>query len=191
MSKKITLTEQGVDVDFGNLEDHTEGMLFFELISLADDNFINKGFYYTELAPVNSVKLGIVITHFNRKHYVLPAIDRVSKDLLQDPYFKDKISLIVVDNSQNITPEEAQCAIVIPNQNLGGSGGFTRGLMYLEDQKDYTHCLFMDDDASCEIESIRRAYALLQYTTTEKFVVAGAQMSETFPQHMYEKGAIF
>lgn len=189
--QKITLTEQGVDVDFGNLEDHTEGMLFFELISLADDNFINKGFYYTELAPVNSVKLGIVITHFNRKHYVLPAIDRVSKDLLQDPYFKDKISLIVVDNSQNITPEEAQCAIVIPNQNLGGSGGFTRGLMYLEDQKDYTHCLFMDDDASCEIESIRRAYALLQYTTTEKFAVSGAQLRELAPTVIHEKGACF
>ena len=189
--QKITLTEQGVDVDFGNLEDHTEGMLFFELIALADHNYVNGGFYYTDLEPVNDVKLGIVITHFNRKNYVLPAIDRVSNDLLQDPYYKGKISLIVVDNSQNITPEEAQHAIVIPNQNLGGSGGFTRGLMYLEDQKDYTHCLFMDDDASCEIESIRRAYALLQYTTTEKFAVSGAQLRELAPTIIHEKGGYF
>ena len=64
---------------------------------------------------------------------------------------------------------------------MGGSGGFTRGLMYLEDEKSYTHCLFMDDDASCEIESIRRAYALLQYATTEKFAVAGAQLREAAP----------
>ncbi|XXQ69148.1 glycosyltransferase [Neisseriaceae bacterium B1] len=189
--QRITLTETGVDIDFGNLNDHTEGMLFFELIVLSDTGYINRGFYHSDLAPRNDVKLGIVITHFNRKHYVLPAIERVSNDLLQDPYYKDKISLIVVDNSQNITPDEAKYAIVIPNQNLGGSGGFTRGLLYLEDEKSYTHCLFMDDDASCEIESIRRAYALLQYTTGEKFAVAGAQLRESQPYLIHEKGAIF
>lgn len=187
----IYLTQDGVDIDFSDLNNHTEGMLFFELTALADDNYVNGGFYYTDLEPVNDVKLGIVITHFNRKNYVLPAIDRVSKDLLQDPYYQDKISLIVVDNSQNITPEEAQHAIVLPNQNLGGSGGFTRGLMYLEDEKTYTHCLFMDDDASCEIESIRRAYALLQYAVEEKFAVAGSQLREAAPAIIHEKGARF
>lgn len=187
----INLTQDGVDIDFIDLNYHTEGMLFFELVALADDNYINGGFYYTNLEPVNNVKLGIIITHFNRKNYVLPAIDRVSKDLLQDPYYKGKIDLIVVDNSQNITPEEAQHAIVLPNQNLGGSGGFTRGLMYLEDDGSYTHCLFMDDDASCEIESIRRAYALLQYATEEKFAVAGSQLREVAPTILHEKGAYY
>lgn len=187
----IQLNESGTDIDFADLNDHTEGMLFFELISLTDNAYVNRGFYHTDLEPQNPVKLGIVITHFNRKHYVLPAIDRVSNDLLQDPYYKDKISLIVVDNSQNITQEEAKHAIVIPNQNLGGSGGFTRGLMYLEDEKSYTHCLFMDDDASCEIESIRRAYALLQYATTEKFAVSGAQLREAAPSILHEKSAQF
>nr|AEK99054.1 PamC [Kingella kingae] len=187
----IQLNESGTDIDFADLNDHTEGMLFFELISLTDNAYVNRGFYHTDLEPQNPVKLGIVITHLNRKHCVLPAIDRVSNDLLQDPYYKDKISLIVVDNSRNITQEEAKHAIVIPNQNLGGSGGFTRGLMYLEDEKSYTHCLFMDDDASCEIESIRRAYALLQYATTEKFAVAGAQLQESEPYKIHEKGAVF
>lgn len=189
--KRIQLSETGTDIDFANLDDHTEGMLFFELIALDDTAYINRGFYYTDLAPHNEVKLGIVITHFNRKHYVLPAIERVSNNLLQDPYYQGKINLIVVDNSQNITPEEAQHAIVLPNQNLGGSGGFTRGLLYLEDEKTYTHCLFMDDDASCEIESIRRTYALLQYAKGEKFAVSGAQLRESAPSILHEKSAHF
>lgn len=187
---KIELTENGADIDFADLNQHIEGMLFFELTSISETVELTGGFYHTDMPPVNNVKLGAVVTHFNRKNYVLPAIERVSKGLLQDPYYQDKISLIVVDNSQNITPEEAQHAIVLPNQNLGGSGGFTRGLMYLEEEKNYTHCLFMDDDASCEIESIRRAYALLQYATEEKFAIAGAQLRETFPSILHEKGGI-
>lgn len=187
----ISLDLNGIDIDFADLNEHTEGMLFFELIALSENAQLDHGYYHTDLPAINQVKLGIVITHFNRKHYVLPAINRVSKDLLQDPYYKEKISLIVVDNSQNITPEEAQHAFVIPNKNLGGSGGFTRGLMYLEDEGSYTHCLFMDDDASCEIESIRRAYALLQYATEEKFAVAGAQLRELAPWQIHAKGELF
>lgn len=187
----ISLDLNGIDFDFADLNEHTEGMLFFELIALSENAQLDHGYYHTDLPAINQVKLGIVITHFNRKHYVLPAINRVSNDLLQDPYYKEKISLIVVDNSQNITPEEAKHATVLPNKNLGGSGGFTRGLMYLEDEGSYTHCLFMDDDASCEIESIRRAYALLQYATEEKFAVSGAQLREIYPNRLYEKGAVF
>lgn len=187
----IELNQNGVDIDFADLNQHDEGMLFFELTALTENAQITGGFYHTDIAPVQDVKLGVVITHFNRKNYVLPAIERVSKGLLQDPYYKDKISLIVVDNSQNITPEEAQHAIVLPNQNLGGSGGFTRGLMYLEDDKTYTHCLFMDDDVSCEIESIRRTCSLLQNTNIENYAVAGAQFSDLFKGKTWEKGAIF
>lgn len=187
----ITLTEEGIDVEFADLSEHHEGMLFFDLTLVSEQGVLTNGYYHTPLEPINPVKLGIVITHFNRKNYVLPAIERVSTQLLQDPYYQDKISLVVVDNSQNITPDEAKNAIVLPNKNLGGSGGFTRGLMYLEDEGSYTHCLFMDDDASCEVESIRRAYALLQYTTTEKFAVAGAQLRELATWQVHEKGAIF
>jgi hypothetical protein len=79
---------------------------------------------------------------------------------------------------------------VLPNKNLGGSGGFMRGLLHLKDHA-FTHCLFMDDDASCEIESIRRAYSLLRFTSIEKFAVAGALLREIEPFRLFEKGALF
>lgn len=166
------------------------GLLYFSLEAL-DKGCLKSGFFSTNTPVKNEIKLGIVITHFNRKQYVLPAIQRIQTELLSDTNYKEKIELIVVDNSQNICSDEAQGITLIPNDNYGGSGGFTRGLLHLKDQGDFTHCLFMDDDASCEIESIRRAYSLLSFSKTDKFSVAGALLRELMPHQLFEKGAKF
>jgi hypothetical protein len=96
-----------------------------------------------------------------------------------------------VDNSRNIEKEEAAGATLIPNKNLGGAGGFTRGLLHLKDQGSFTHCLFMDDDASCEIESLCRAYSILSYATTPQLAIAGSLLRELEPYRLFEKGARF
>lgn len=166
------------------------GMLFFSLEALERASLLG-GCLATTTPPVNRVRLGIVITHFNRKQYVVPAIERIRDELLSDPAYRGKIELVVVDNSKNITREEAEGASLIPNRNLGGSGGFMRGLLHLKDAGSFTHCLFMDDDASCEIESIRRAFSLLCYARTPRFAVAGSLMRELEPFRLFEKGAAF
>jgi galactofuranosylgalactofuranosylrhamnosyl-N-acetylglucosaminyl-diphospho-decaprenol beta-1,5/1,6-galactofuranosyltransferase len=166
------------------------GMLYFALEAL-EPGSLTAGHFATRTAPQRNVKLGIVITHFNRKAYVLPAIRRIREELLSDPCYRGRIELIVVDNSQNITAEEAEGVTLIPNRNLGGSGGFTRGLLHLKDQTDFTHCLFMDDDASCETESIRRAYALLAYFKDPALTLSGSLMRELEPNRLFEKGARF
>lgn len=115
---------------------------------------------------------------------------RIQEQLTSDERFKNKIDLIVVDNSQNITNEESHGATIIPNLNLGGSGGFTRGLLHLKDN-NYSHCLFMDDDASCEIESIRRTYIMMAFSSDINLSVAGSMLREIEPYRLFEKGAIF
>ena len=47
----------------------------------------------------------------------------------------------------------ARTSTVVPSRNLGGAGGFARGLMELRDERWATHVLFMDDDVSFEPES--------------------------------------
>ena len=184
--------QEGIDtiVELDCWQELIDGMLFFNLLAL-EDGVITGGYYATTTPPVNPVKLGIVITHFNRKQYVLPAIARVREQLLNDPLYQEAIALTVVDNSQNISGDEAQGITLIPNKNLGGSGGFTRGLLHLIDEGSFTHCLFMDDDASCEVESIRRCFHLLQFAVTEKFAVSGALMRELEPYRLHEKGGAF
>ena len=166
------------------------GMLYFALEAL-EPGSLTSGHFATCTAPQRDVKLGIVITHFNRKQWVLPAIARIRDELLSDPRYQGRIELIVVDNSQNITQEEAQGITLIPNKNLGGSGGFTRGLLHLKDSGDFTHCLFMDDDASCEIESIRRAFNFFINSTKEKLAVSGALLRDLEPFRIHEKGGMF
>jgi hypothetical protein len=179
-----------VDIDIKDWRSLPEGLLFFSVEALDDCEILGGG-WFTNDEPVIKPKLGVVVTHFNRQEYVLPAIKRIQNELLSDREFKNNIELIVVDNSKNLDTEEFKNNVrVIPNENLGGSGGFTRGLMYLEDHQ-FTHCLFMDDDASCEIESIRRTYILLSYAIDQKTAIAGSLLRELEPYRLFEKGAMF
>lgn len=186
----VDLTEEGRSFELPFWATLQEGMLYVAVQATGPCR-LNEAYFSTSTPPRRRVKLGIVITHFNRKQYVLPALERVREQLLADPVYSGKIELIIVDNSQNISAEEARGVTVIPNSNLGGSGGFTRGLLHLKDDSSFTHCLFMDDDASCEVESIRRTYQLLQFATAERFAVAGSLLREVQPYRLFEKGAKF
>ena len=166
------------------------GLLYLALQALTEAQ-LHGGLFYTSTVPINPVKLGIVITHFNRKTLVLKAVQRIQKALNEDPSVRDQIKLVIVDNSKNIEPSEIEDAIVIPNSNLGGSGGFACGLMHLTDDGTFTHCLFMDDDASCDVESIRRVYHLFQFARRGSIAVSGSLLRDVEPYRLYEKGAIY
>lgn len=185
----IILNHEALRIEIIDWDKISQGLIALEISALLEGE-INKISLATHTnSAVSPVKLGIVITHFNRKNYVLPSINRVTK-YIKENFLSENISLIVVDNSNNITALEAKDAIVIPNRNLGGTGGFTKGLLYLKDN-NYTHCLFMDDDASCEVESIFRTYNLLSYTTNHKLAVAGGLLDETKQALTIEHGANF
>ena len=167
------------------------GKVFFSITALEDIVFTG-GKWESDVEAARDVKLGIVVTHFNRQQYVLPAIKRIENELLIDAAYKDKIKLIVVDNSKNLGVTNSERVEIIPNPNLGGSGGFTRGLLESIDG-GYTHCLFMDDDGSCEIECIRRTYELfsLNKERADKFAISGVLLPENTPSVIHEKGAFF
>lgn len=163
------------------------GLLFISIYTLSDGK-LTGGSWQTSTIPVNDIRLALIITHFNRQEYVLAALSRLKRDLILD---KEKnIDIFIIDNSSNLDKYEIEGVTVIPNLNLGGSGGFTRGLMESVD-RHYTHCLFMDDDASCETESIFRAYQLLAYSNREKIAIAGSLLRAREPFRLFEKGAQF
>lgn len=187
---KVDLIEEGVSVPMDFWPSLKEGLLYAEVFAMTDTE-ITGGYFWTDTKPVNEVKLGICITHFNRKQYVLPAVERLNKDLLSDPDYKN-IGLVIVDNSKNIDRIEiGDKATLLPNRNLGGSGGFSRGLIHLKDN-GYTHCCFMDDDASCEIESIRRTYVFFsQLVKSDCIGLSGILLLEDRPNIIHERGGKF
>jgi galactofuranosylgalactofuranosylrhamnosyl-N-acetylglucosaminyl-diphospho-decaprenol beta-1,5/1,6-galactofuranosyltransferase len=182
-------TEEFVVHPLSFWKDCTCKFIYLEIKAL-DKSKISSLSFTTDTPVVNNVRMGATIVHFNRKNWVLPALKRLQSGLLNDPEYAEKISLVVVDNSQNISVEEACGVTIIRNKNLGGSGGFTRGLLHFKDHH-FTHCLFMDDDASCEVESLKRTWALLAYSKISSFAVAGSLLLEESPSIIYEKGAVF
>ena len=179
-----------VHIPVPQFERLTDGVIAFEVFALADS--VIHGFQYvTSMLPRREVRLAISITHFNRQQYVIPAVRRLNEQLLSDPAYSNRVKLFVVDNSQNLKPEDMVGAQVIPNANLGGSGGFMRGLIHVQDAGEFTHCLFMDDDASNEIEAIRRTIALLEYAIDDKTAISGAMFYEQRPYIQHENGAWF
>ena len=187
---EVTLSgeEQTVELPFWN--DLDDGVLVAEILSLSA-GWLSVASYLTSSKPCIHVTLGIVITTFNRQKYTIEAENRIREQLYIDSEFRENIKLIIVDNGRNLPPEDVPGATVIPNKNLGGAGGFTRGLIHLLVSGVFTHCLFMDDDASCEVESIKRTYRLLQYSNISGLAIAGALLRELEPFRQFENGARF
>ena len=167
-----------------------DGILSFEIVALTDSTFYDFK-YTTQMHPRREVNLGIVITHFNRQPFLIPAVQRLNEQLLKNDYYADHVKLFVVDNSQNLIQEQLTGAQIICNANLGGSGGFMRGLDHILRERGGTHCLFMDDDASTEIESIKRTISFLQYVKEDNSAVAGAMLFDRSPYVQHGSGARF
>ena len=55
------------------------------------------------------------------------------------PELAGRITLTVVDNSRNLGLEPLPGVTVLPNRNLGGTGGFVRGLLQLIDGGEASH----------------------------------------------------
>lgn len=193
LDKKLSSKELSrSSIDLPSLEDLPNGLISFRLHSLSDFRFKSASFVTTQ-HPCQNVHLGIAITAFKRDEYVVPAVRRLTEELIEDHDYKDKVKLTVVDNGGTLKDKNlpASCH-VIQNRNLGGSGGFARGLLhYHKECEGITHCLFMDDDASCETEAIKRTIAFLSFASNSHTAIAGAMMLESAPTIQHENGAIF
>lgn len=76
----------------------------------------------------------------------------------------------VIDNDRELDPSEldSEDLKVYMNNNVGGAGGFTRGMIEaLELPKKPTHVLLMDDDVMVMPESLFRTYYLLRLLKDE------------------------
>lgn len=178
------------DMDLTGYNKIRTGLIYFNIIPIEDGSLFYAG-YLTRSPASQAVKLGLIITHFNRQKQLERAVNRIRNDFLYDDEFKNCADLIIVDNSRNSGVEEDENLRIIDSDNLGGSGGFSRGLLELARAGHYTHCVFMDDDASCEIEALRRTFRLMMFSTTPRMAVAGALLYEGAASRIYEKGAIF
>ncbi|MDX1779814.1 MAG: hypothetical protein R3256_00700 [Thalassovita sp.] len=134
-------------------------------------------------------RLAISITTFKREAEVRDTVARLESFLADFPY-RDHIRLQVVDNGQSANIQPSEITTPYANPNLGGAGGFARGLIEAE-AAGCSHCLFMDDDASFHMENIARCYAFLTLARDPNAALAGAMINTTVKWAMWENGAVF
>lgn len=166
------------------------GLIYLEVKALDDGGAtITSGRFATGTRLATPPRLAVSITTFRREDEVRRTVARLQA-FLADYEFGDNVHVQVVDNGQSAKIPETDNVTPVDNPNYGGAGGFARGLLEAE-RGGFSHCLFMDDDASFHMENIARAYAFLALSRDPKNAVSGAMINNTHKWAMWENGAIF
>ena len=179
------------DIALPSLDDLGQGLLWFRLVCRSAEGRVRGFEIGTPDEPARQVHLGLAITTFNRMPYVAANVARLNRLFKEHPDTADDVSVLIVDNASNLElsiPGGAPIEIVT-NPNLGGAGGFARGLWEHRRRGQATHVLFMDDDISFEPEVIPRTVALLRYSARDDLCVAGSMMRMDRPAVQFEAGA--
>ena len=192
-SQVMTLAADEALVDLSHYADNAvTGLVWFEWRPAGGRGSAATmtGARYLTRAPEGPLpRLAICITTFRREAAVAQTVARLSA-FLAGFRWGERIRIIVVDNGQSAAIPPSPHVLAVANPNLGGAGGFARGLIEAEGW-GATHCLFMDDDASFHMENIARTYTFLALARDPKVALAGAMINNTHKWAMWENGAVF
>ena len=174
-----------------DLQASADGTYYVRVTAVGGEVCMTGGEWVTQDAPRHEVRMSLSITTFNRQEYVRKTVHNVLDLVSDNAALNGKVRVLVVDNAQNVTFDAAADAplTVIPNGNLGGAGGFARGLIELRKAGWATHVLFMDDDITLEPEAIVRTMSLFAYAKDAQLCVHGAMLSEERPWLQFEAGS--
>ncbi|MBF2064483.1 MAG: glycosyltransferase [Calothrix sp. C42_A2020_038] len=165
------------------------GRIYLEITCLSDEGKFIEGLLVTQIPKQRDVLLAIITCTFKKEDYVKKTVNSITQDNLLE---KHNFKVFVIDNGKTLTKNsfpDSRVALV-SNRNVGGSGGFTKGLIEALQEGVYTHFLFMDDDIELDSEVIYRLFSLYEYAKTD-FAIAGS-MLDLYRRHcLYEAGALY
>ena len=178
--KKYFLDEQTVVAEKDNpinikypVLDKDYTIVAFELKAMSKNCEIYSGYYYTNIEEslLRDVSISLVTTTFKKEQFIIPNIEMLKKEILSsDEAIAKGFDVHVIDNGRTLRPEDYNCEhlTVHPNKNVGGAGGFARGMIETIKQKNpATHVLLMDDDVIIMPEALKRTYNLLSLIKDE------------------------
>lgn len=167
-----------------------EGYFYLKLRCLSEKGKFLSGSYFTENARTANPKIGIVICTYKRENYVLNNVKKLSQFFAGDGEIKRAFEAVVVDNAGTLSGIPGDGITVLKNKNLGGAGGFTRGIIYLHEAGAFTHFLLMDDDLQFDESVLYKTYKLMCYAANPSELSIGGQMLCLDKRYMqFESGA--
>ena len=139
------------------------GWYWFDVVAGDGDAQLLSGQWSVNGKPVRPVTLSIGITTFNRPDYCARTMLTLGEsenltDIVKRVYVVDQGNKLVKDDE--LYPEAAACLgdrlQMIYQANMGGSGGFSRGMYESVKAGETEFHLLLDDDVNVEPESIGR-----------------------------------
>ncbi|MDF2805084.1 MAG: hypothetical protein K0S43_30 [Cellulosimicrobium sp.] len=134
-------------------------------------------------SPAQDRPTSVVICTYNRPADCLATLDSLSRDpevlkVVETVYVVDQGTSRVTDQPGfgDVRSRFGDRLQVIEQRNLGGAGGFTRGLFEITGKKSEEHAnvLFMDDDIVLEPETVLRMTAFANHAIRP--MIVGGQM---------------
>ncbi|MCL2069148.1 MAG: glycosyltransferase [Oscillospiraceae bacterium] len=175
-----------------------EGYIYPEIQALSDGAVFSGGHYSCPESESREIRLAVVICSYRREHYVYHNTAMLGRylSLPQNRELRDRVSLIIVDNGHTLEQKKLafDSAQLFYNRNLGGSGGFARGMIEAARSREgFTHMCLMDDDVRFDPEILRRTVSFLSITREGygNLSVGGIMLELERPYNQYEMGGVW
>lgn len=141
---------------------------------------------------LNDVNISLCTTTYKKESYIKKNIEKIRDEILfcSSERGIDELSehlyVNIVDNARTLTEDDVVGSNISLhfNPNVGGAGGFARGMIETLDLKesgnfDATHILLMDDDIEVLPESIKRTYGFLRLLKAEytDYFISGSMLN--------------
>ena len=173
----------------------TTGRVWFN-VETFDDSTLYGGEWVTPDPPPRRVRPSVVVCTFNRVEY----LGRIMRALADRKDVYEEISRFYIVNQgepfglTDLVSDASEDFVdrieVIEQENLGGCGGFTRGMYETLRDGSLTHVLLLDDDVRLHPESLFRAIRFMGYAHDD-VVLGGHMLDLVKPRELYEAGADF
>ncbi len=139
-----------------------------------------------------TVELVLATTTFRKEKFIERNVAAIRRDILESgEEISGHFHMYVMDNGRTLDADalSGDGVSILPNDNVGGAGGFTRGMIEaMEQTPKATHILMMDDDVAVSPESIKRTFNLLRIVRDEyaEAFVSGAMLNYEIGDEQWE-----
>ena len=171
------------------------GLLWFDLTATRKTARLIAASWCTPDSDPTPIGLGVAICTFNRETELAAVVSRIAAHSPLDAAF---IRIIVVNQgradllSSAIANDAARLGSrlrVVEQANMGGAGGFTRGLLEALDDPTISHVCFLDDDVALEPDCLLRMAAFFALAHPD-LALGGHMLDKVQPTTLYEAGAV-
>lgn len=175
-----------------------KGIIYFEIEAENDFKFFS-GKYTCNISEseTNNVDLAICICTYKREKFVKRNVKILKDNIInkKESQLCNHLDVFVIDNAQTLDRNDFEYEKIhyFNNKNVGGSGGFTRGIIEatFKSNKKITHCILMDDDITLSSSVIERTFSFLKILKKEfsKKMIGGAMLYQEQQYSQGESGA--